>query len=135
MVDQIVDDLVDTAFKRDIASIDAELRMFGSFVGAGNSSEFLDFSCASFGIKPFCIALLANAEISCTVNLNEIACDHQASGFVTVSPKRRHKRGENDDTGIEKQLCDLTNSSNIFFPIRIGKAEVLAKTMTNVISV
>ena len=134
-LDQIADDLVNAAVQAVIACVHVELRLFGCLIGAGDSCEFFDFPCPCFGIEPFGVALFANAEIGCAVNLDEVSCVHKGSCLIAVSSEWGYKCSQNDHACIEEQLGYLPNATNVLLSVGIGKAQVLAEAVANVVAV
>ena len=69
------------------------------------------------------------------MDLDEVSCVHKRSGLIAVSSKRGYKRSQNDDACIEEQLGYLPNATDVLLSVGIGKAQVLAEAVANVVAV
>ena len=117
------------------AGVDLQFRCFRGFVGAGDSGELLDLASAGLGVETLGIAGFAHVQVCGAVDLKEVTVVNQLPGFVPVGTEGRDEGCEHNYARIEKELRHLSDAADVFLPVRIGEAQVLAEAVADVVAI
>src|SRR5262249_46322530 len=112
-----------------------QFRMRGSLVGGRNAGEILDHIRASLRVKPLGVAGLANFNGRVDEDLDEPPGRHDLANQVTVGAIRRNKGRDANRSMAGKQLRHLADASNVLGAVDLGKPQVGAKSLADVIAV
>ena len=69
------------------------------------------------------------------MDFNEVAVCDQSPRLVAVCAEGRHKGRQHDDAGVQKQLGHFADATHVLPPVGIGKAQVLAEAVADVVAI
>src|SRR5712692_2244450 len=111
--------------RRQVGGVDHHFRVRWSFVGVGNTSEFLDDSRPRLGIESLTVALLTDLQRGCDVNQDEAAeglndLTHRLADRIIGSDG-----GADGDAAVLGNLRgDIADAANIDVAMLLGETKV-----------
>lgn len=105
-------------------------------VGRGNAGEIGDLIFSGAPVQAFDVALFADCQRAVAENLDEVggALRHHPHP-PAVLPKRRDERGQHDQAAVHEQFGQVPDAADVFGAVGIGKTEVAAQTVADVVAV
>lgn len=131
------DDLGDASLDAVFARFDDTLGVKWWFIWRVDSGESLNDSSSSLLVKTLDVSVLADREWSVNVTLNkgEFRVLVNRSGEVSILAEGGNEGNEADNTGIGKELGDLSDSADVFLSVGKGESEILVESMSDVVTV
>jgi len=114
---------------------DHDLGILRLFIRAIDTGKVGDLARTGLFIKALHIALFTHLKRGVDKDLDKLVLLHQTARQLTFAFKRRDKGHQRNYARINKQLGRFAHTADVFHPIRIGKAEVLVKTMADIIAI
>src|SRR5690554_3038240 len=134
-VPEVFDQRLHTLLHRHGRCVQPHFRAFRSLVGGGNAGEVLDLPCPRFLIQAFRVPVFASVQRGVHEHLDELAGGEQVAYQAAVAGEGADEGAENDQAGIGEQLAHLANAADIFYPVVVGEAQILAQAMAHVVAV
>ena len=108
------------------ASIQAEFRLFRSFIRIVDAREAFQFAGPGFLVEALRIALFANFDRRVDKDFDKIARLEPRADRIAVPPIRTNERRQSDNARRAKQLGDSADAADILFAVLCRKAQAKA---------
>jgi hypothetical protein len=107
----------------------------GRLVGRAETGELAYFTSASAAIKALNVATFAGGQVSGHIHLKETVRADTPACLCARGAQGRNQGHHTEESGIGKQFGHFSGTPNIFTPVGLGKAEVPAQALPQVIAV
>ncbi len=112
-----------------------QTRALGCFIWRRYSGEGTDFSGVRHCIEPLGISLRADLHGCGKIGFDEPLRSHYFAGHHTIFVHRRNERCDNDEASVIHQLCNVSDSPDVFASVLGTKTKISRQAMSDVVAV